>query len=171
MNQKRIIKRGLPVYNWSKFWSKLKLNQIVSFPHISCHTSYYHTMFRRKSLSTSLLSICAVFFAVVHYNSLRQRTPLTRSAWTHCSASSCRPFGSELRSPLRKHRCWWYHLHSSDDVIVVTLTHLTYHYHTNQILLTSLTDLEQSLVLILFHYSDLFRLSYPSDGSWRDGSK
>ena len=37
-------------------------------------------MFRRRSLSTSHLSICAVFFAVVHYNSLRQRTPLTRSA-------------------------------------------------------------------------------------------
>ena len=37
-------------------------------------------MFRGRSLSTSLLSICAVFFAVVHYNGLRHGTPLTRSA-------------------------------------------------------------------------------------------
>jgi DDE superfamily endonuclease len=44
-------------------------------------------MFRKRSLIASNISICAVFLAVVHNNSLRVRTYLTRSAILHPTLS------------------------------------------------------------------------------------
>ena len=58
-------------FDLNKYWSK------SDFRHIFTRTQHILTMFRKRHIITPITTICAVFLAVVQYNSLRRRTRLT----------------------------------------------------------------------------------------------
>ena len=65
----------------------------------------------RRNMISSLVSVCAVIYAVVHYNSIRQRTKLTRTAILIPAASP-----------------WKYIWDNADDASFLELTGFSRHF-------------------------------------------